>query len=252
MKILNYTVQIVAAISVATAASQVWAADTSDASGTSSVAGVLSSVPNDQLPTKVAALISQADAIHQPLVTSEAIKAALQASPGSANLVITTVAKTVPGMAANAALAAASVYPGQAPAFAKAAATGAPQMAGQIVKVLCRALPTSFRAIAEAVSSAVPGAAKEILDAVASAIPSLKPTIAQVEAMHDGGYISVYEVLAEVGDSPDLDSTLTTQDSGVRGIHISRPPTAPASLPPVINTSAGSPVPPGGRTDAQL
>ena len=146
MNILNYTLRFAAAVSIATAVES-WAGG-SDTSANTSLS-VLRSVPNSELPGRVAALVAAADPIHQPLVTSEAVKSALKINPGVAALVVGSIARQVPSMAANAALAAVSVNPFQVSVVARAAALGAPQKAAEIVKVLCRALPSSYRVIAE-------------------------------------------------------------------------------------------------------
>lgn len=247
MKILNYTLRFAAAVSIATAV-ECSAADT--VVGANAGVSVIGGASSRDLPAKAAALVAQADPVRQPSVTSEAVKAVLRVNPGAATLVVGSIAREVPAMAANAALAAASVNPYQVTAIARAAASAAPQKAGEIVKVLCRALPYSYRAIAETVSSVVPGATREILNAVVAAIPNLKATIAQVEAENQGSYLSVYSVLAQVGDG--MAAPVNSQSSGSRAFTSTTTPNAPPVIPTIIIPSAGAPVPAGGQTDAKL
>jgi hypothetical protein len=251
MKILNYTLQVAAAVSIATAVES-WAGDSGAvASADAGVSvNVLSSVPAEEVPAKAAQLVARADAAHQPLVTSEAVKEALLVNPGATTLVVGSIARQVPSMAANAALAAVTVEPYQVTAIARAAATAAPQKAAEIVKVLCRAVPSSYRAIAETVASVVPGATKEILNAVAEAIPSLKATIAEAMAANQGSYLTVYSVLAQIGD---LSMTgIDTESSGTRAFKKSISPVAPTQIAPSVPPAAGNVVPVSGQTDSTL
>ena len=249
MKILNYTLQVAAAVSIATAVES-WAGDSGAVASADAGVSVLSSVPTEEVPAKAAQLVARADAAHQPLITSEAVKEALLVNPGAATLVVGSIARQVPSMAANAALAAVAVQPYQVTAIARAAASAAPQKAAEIVKVLCRAVPSSYRAIAETVASVVPGATLQILNAVAEAIPSLKATLAQVESANEGSYLTVYSVLAQVGD---LSATgIDTQSSGTRAFGTRPSPTPPPKPPPFIPPAAGAIVPVGGQTDATL
>jgi len=247
MNILNYTLRFAAAVSIVTAVES-WAGDSDTKANTNF--SVLSGVQNRDLPGKAAELVAAADALHQPLVTSQVVKAALQVNPGSAALVVGSIARTVPAMAANAALAAVTVKPSEVTIVARAAALAAPQKAGEITKVLCRAMPSSYRAIAETVASVVPNSVREVLAAVGDAIPSLKATIAQVEAQSEMGNLTVYAVLAQIGEY--VSTPISTSSSGYRAYSTGSAGTPPPAPVPTIPPASGTPVPVGGQTDLPL
>jgi len=207
---------------------------------------VLSEAAPAELPAKAAELVKRAKVRDRGATTVDVVQAALEANPGSACAVVSSISKVVPSMAPAAAGAASQLQPKEAIAIAKAAARAAPSEAAKVVVAVSRAVPSRWRLVAAAVGEVVPGSNQAILAGLAAAFPESSPGISEALSGYTGDVSSVGSVLDQAVAAPSL-------PTGIRGPSIGSPYTLGNGTPSDINgLSPGTStlVPPGGASYA--